>query len=105
MKKRKRRIPKALKQTGNLARPAGKAIILILGGFVGVVLTFTTVSIALAFAWLTTSGELDGSIEVGQRTITMNPTLETALAWVAVGALVVANISFYYLVFRFHKGR
>jgi len=105
MKKRSRRISKPFKRTGRLAKPAGKAIILIVGGFLGVVLTFTTVSIALAFAWLTTSGELDGSIEVGQRTITMNSMLETALAWVVVGALVVANIGFYYLVFRFYKGR
>ena len=56
MAKQKRRIIKPVKESVNLAKPVGRAIILGLGGLIGIVLTFTTVAIALVFAWLTVSG-------------------------------------------------
>ena len=105
MAKRKRRVIRSInKKSLNLAKPIARATILVLGGLVGIVLTFTTVAVTLAFAWLTASGGWHGKIEIWDRTITINPTLEAVLAWTIVVSLVIASISFLNLIFRLYRG-
>ena len=105
MAKRRRRVIKRPRKSSSFAKPAGRVLAVVAGGIVGIVFTFATVALAIALVWLAVRGEWDGIIEVWNQIIAVNRTLEIAVSWITVGALILANIGFYHLAFRLYKRR
>ena len=102
---KRRRLIKRPRRNTDFAKPAGRAIAIIVGGLVGIVFTFATVALAIALVWLAVTGEWDGIIEAWNRIIALNPTLAAVVSWITVGALILANVGFYHLAFRLYKRR
>ncbi|MCL0065542.1 hypothetical protein M1N79_01470 [Dehalococcoidia bacterium] len=105
MAKRRRRVIKRPRKSGNFAKPAGRVLVVVAGGLVGIAFTFATVALAIALAWIAVTGEWDGIVEAWNQIIAGSRTLEIAVSWITVVALILANIGFYHLAFRLYKKR
>jgi len=102
---KRRRVIKRPRKKSHFAKSAGRVLAVVAGGLVGIAFTFATVGLAIALVWLAVTGEWDGPIEVWNQIIAGSRTLEIAVSWITVGALILANIGFYSLAFRLYKKR
>lgn len=105
MEKSKGKITKPVKvrKPLNITRPIRRMVVLILGGFICVSLTIITLAVMLMAGWLAASGGWDGSFVIASRTVALNPTLATVIAWTIIITLVISTSAFYYLVISLYR--
>ena len=101
--RKKTSLARSVRKRSGLTRSIRKPGLFIIGGLICLGLALITLAAILGAVWLAISGEWDGSIEVLDKSFIINPALATALAWATVVTLIIATLSFYYLILSLYK--